>query len=271
MNIKGKTLLILILTSLWLPLAQAQTEVITAKYKYESRKECSSDSGTTFLTYHIRPDIMRLDFNGPSSNSSIIYQPASQKIWVLYRHEKVYYIMTAEDIKLLEDQIKTAGEEMIRSQQNMSDQDKKSMEVLWANGNPFELDEPVYVQVKKKDSLVSQLMCKRYDGQLKNGTVKRAYTNNLKSTGFKDDQLAILNSFCDFMGDGTRVLAGNMDFVSFRKWDIGAYPILVENRAGKVLCSSLLLQEIYHMNRKDEFFVIPNGFGVIDNPVGISH
>ena len=74
--------------------------------------------------------------------------------------------------------------------------------------------------------------------------------------------------FSDFMGDGVSLLTGNMDFTSFKKWDFGAYPILIENRAGDVLCTSLLLQEIYRQKRKDDFFVIPNGFGLIDNPVG---
>jgi hypothetical protein len=101
--------------------------------------------------------------------------------------------------------------------------------------------------------------------------VKRVFANNLKSTGLKDDQLAILTSFSDFIGEGTRILAGNMDFLSFKKWDFGAYPILIENRGGKVLCSSLLLKEIFKQKRNDDFFVIPNGYNLIDNPVGTQH
>ena len=272
MNIQHKSIFVfLIISGLFLSAVNAQKEVVTVKYRYESKKECSSDSGITYLTYHIRPDIMRLDFNGPSSNSSIIYQPSAKKVWVIYRHEKVYYIMTNDDIKLLEDQIEIARQEMIRSQQGLSDQDKKAVQSIWPNGNPFETENTTYEPVKKKDSLVSQLMCKRFDGQLPNGSVKRVYVHNLKSTGLKDDQLAILTSFGDFMGYGSQMLAGNLDFVSFKKWDIGGYPILIEKRGGDVVCTSLLLNEIYTKKRKDDFFVIPNGYGIIDNPVGTGY
>ena len=260
--------LLLFISVLYSPGAKAQNEVITLKFKYESKRECSSDSGITFLTFHIRPDIVRLDFKGPTSNSSIIYQPSSERLWALYHHEKRYFAMTAEDIEMVERQIKGAKEEMIKSQEALTDKEKNSAYNLWPTGTPFDVDNPTYIQVKKKDSLVSQLMCKRYDGKLKDGKVKRVYIHNLKSTGLKDDELSILTAFSDFMGDGVRILAQNMEFTSFKKWDVGGYPILIETRSEEVLCSQLLLKEIYRQKRKDDFFTIPVYYGVIDNPMG---
>jgi len=176
--------------------------------------------------------------------------------------------MTAEDIEMVERQIEGAKAEMMKSQEALSEKEKKSSYNLWPTGTPFEVDNPTYVQVKKKDSLVSQLLCKRYDGKLRDGNVKRVYVHNLKSTGLKDDELNMLTNFSDFMGDGTRILSQNMDFTAFKKWELGAYPILIEKRSGNVLCSSFLLQEIYRKKRKDAFFTIPLEYVVIDNPMG---
>jgi len=259
-------LLCLIAFSQWSLVAQTNTIVI--KIQHKATKLCNSDSGITNLTYYVRPDILRIDLNGPHANSAFIFQPSSEKIWVLYHHEKVYYSMSKTDMEVVNSEIKKAEEEIKRKIEAEKAAGNDASSIIWSDGHPLQSDNLEYLAMKKQDSLISLLMCKKYQAMRKDGGQNIMFLNNLKSTGVKDEELQILNLFAEFMGKGTSVLAGSMDFTAFRKRDQNAYPILIENKKNKEVCNQLLLKIMYRDVTKDELFKVPVNFGKLENPLG---
>ncbi|MEQ9064409.1 MAG: hypothetical protein RIE58_09550 [Vicingaceae bacterium] len=246
----------------------SQSNLIYAKVRHDATGRCG-DSTMTTLTYYIRPDILRIDFRGPKANSSMIYQPAKQRVWVLYHHEKRFYSMNKEDIENYDSQIKGAAEEMRLRLEKLSERERKENMELFPAGSPFLLNDIHYQGVKKKDSLISQLICKRYDAVLEDGSRRRAYLNSFKGTGINESDLGILRQFSDFMGKGSKVMSASLDFSSFYKWDEGGYPVLVETWKGDELCNTLWMSMLRRGSKKDKFFTIPIEYAKMNNPMGI--
>ena len=240
------------------------------KIRHQATGRCNSDTTITYLTYYIRPDIIRLDFNGRSANSSMIYQPSSKKIWVVYHHEKRFYSMDEDDMSMYDQKVRGAASEYEFKRNQMSEEEKERSPDVFSGSNPLLAENEVYTYRKHMDSLVSQLMCRRYDARLSDGRLKKVYLNNFKSMKIDDASLSILQEFHDFMGVGSQVMAGSLDFTAFRKWDQGGYPVLVETWSASMLCNTLWMTSISREKKKDDFFKVPYSFSRIDNASGRS-
>ena len=246
----------------------SQTNGIVIKAEYRSTRVCNSDSTRNKITYHIRQDILRVDIKGIAANTSIIYQPLSDKIWVLYHHEKVYYTMNSSELKFLEEEVAKQSDDF---QKSIADRDSVGREqtmMIWPDGNPFAFEDPEYTLIKKKDSLISQLMCDKYEGNRNGRTVQLMFVNNFKTMGIKDDELQILQEFSVFMGKGFKALSGNMDVTNLYKKDVSGYPILIENVNRGVLCNTYKIKNIYRMLLDNKLFEIPLAYGKFENPLG---
>ncbi len=260
-------LLIIFMLLIYLGLsAQGNSIVIVAEYK--ATRQCSTDSTLNIMTYSIREDILRLDMKGSNANSSIIYQPSTDKLWVVYHHEQVYYSMTGDEMRQLEAMVIQQSDEFKRSLDLLDSSARAEKLSIWPGGDPFLFADPEYKLVNKKDSLISQLLCDRYEGINQNGNLSVFYSNSLKTTGLKESELNILKQFSDFMGKGVKALSGSMDFSNIYKKDVGDFPILIENYSGSSLCNHLWLKFIYRDNLPNSFFEIPIQFGKMDNPLG---
>jgi hypothetical protein len=245
----------------------AQSNGIVIKAKFKANKVCSSDSTRNTITYHIRKDILRVDIDGPAANSSIIYQPVSDKIWVLFHVEQVYYSMVGHELVTMTEEVRKQADEFAKSLSEMNENTREQMEMVWPDGNPFMFEDPPYKLIAKKDSLVSQLMCDKYLGEFSNGNRQFLFTSNLKTTGIKEDELEILNAFAQFMGKGVKAISGNMDFTAIRKKENG-YPVLMENYSGKSLCNTYWVFQIYRDKLDNKLFQIPLAYGKFENPLG---
>ena len=100
------------------------------------------------------------------------------------------------------------------------------------------------------------------------GTEKIVFKNNLKTTKILDEELSILTDFTSFLGEGTKLLAGSLDFTAFIKGSDKAYPILIENRSGNRICNKLQVMSISRQKTKDELYKVPIDYVKLDNPLG---
>ena len=176
--------------------------------------------------------------------------------------------MSGEEMKGLEKEVIRKSEEFEYDLSLLDSSALEDMKLLWPDGNPFMFEDPEYTLVNKKDSLVSQLLCDKYVGRLKGGMMQYFYSNTLKTTGIKDDELEILKEFSEFMGKGVKALSGNMDFANIYKKEVGAYPILTENFSGDELCNIFWMKSIYRFNLSNALFEVPISYGKFDNPLG---
>lgn len=248
---------------------KAQSNAIVIEALFESTKKCSSDSTKNRITYTIRKDIMRLDIKGPLVNSSIVFQPASNKIWVMYHHEKVYYSMDRQEMRVLDEQVIKEAEEFKKAFDAMDSASQLQTSMLWPDGNPFMFDDPDYEFLGKKDTLISQMFCSKYHGKLNNGNDQYVYINDFKRLGLKREELEILNTFNEFMGLGVKALSGNMDFANiYFKENLKGYPVLIQNWFGDTVCNYYWLQFIYRDKVDNQFFEIPLPYGKFENPLG---
>jgi len=247
---------------------QSQVDGIVIEAEYKATGLCSSDSTKNNITYYIRKDILRVDIRGTMANSTIVFQPSTNKIWVLYHHEMLYYSMDKTEMNSLETVVINQSKEFQNSIANMDSTSRDQTLMIWPDGNPFMFEDPEYEVVNKKDSLISQLICDKYSGNLNNGNIQMLFVNNLKTTGIKDDELQILNNFSVFMGKGVKALSGNMDFANIYKKDVGGYPILIETFGGNMLCNMYWLKFIYRKKLDNKIFEIPLAYGKFENPLG---
>lgn len=246
--------------------SQKNTIVLVAEYRTDGR--CSTDSALYNIIYKVREDILKLDIHGPQSNSSIIYQPSTEMLWVLYHYETLYYSMNKEHVTMLENEIKVKSDEFEATYEAMDEASKEQTKMLWPAGNPFKFEKPEYNLVNKKDSLVSQLLCDKYSAEISNGNMQHIFFNNLKSMDIKSDELKVLESFNQFLGNGVKAISGNMDFSAIRFRDEGL-PILFENFYGKNLCNQYWVKQIFRAKFDNQEFEIPVHYGKYENPLGI--
>lgn len=246
--------------------AQNNSVIIEAHFKASGK--CSSDTTFNKVVYHVRNDILRVDMNGPTANSSIIFQPASGKIWVLFHLEQVYYSMTREEMDSLEWKVRQESAAFDSAMARLSGKDREATLAAWPDGNPFVFEEAQYSLVKKKDSLINNLLCDKYSGGLNKDNLKITFLNNLKTTGITFDEIAILSEFSQFMGKGVKALSGNMDFCSVRKLEAGGLPILTQNFKGDILCSRFEIVRIWRAKTGNSRYQIPVSYSRFENPLG---
>lgn len=247
----------------------SQNNGIVLEVEYRATRKCSTDSSRFKIIYSVRKDIMRLDIKGATANSSIIYQPATQKIWVLYHHEMLYYSMDKSQMLMLDDTVKKKSEEFQRTFEAMDEASKEQTKMLWPDGNPYQFEEPVFGLLGKKDTLISQLLCDKYFADISNGNKQHMYINNLKTTGIKLEELEVLSRFNDFLGKGVKIISGNLDFSAIYKREQDGIPILFENFYGRDVCSYYHVKFIYRKKLNDDEFIIPMAYGKYENPLGV--
>lgn len=247
----------------------SQNNGIVLEVEYRATRKCSTDSSRFKIIYSVRKDIMRLDIKGATANSSIIYQPSTQKIWVLYHHERLYYSMDQAQMLMLEDTVKSKSEEFQRTFEAMDEASKEQTKMLWPDGNPYIFEEPNFSLVGKKDTLISQLLCDKYFADISNGNKQNMYINNLKTTGIKLEELEVLMQFNEFLGRGVKIISGSLDFSAIYEREQGGIPILFENFYGRDICSYYHVKFIYRKKLNNDEFIIPIAYGKYENPLGV--
>ena len=263
-----KQILVFLSSTLLMLNLYSQANGIFIQAEYKSTRTCSSDSSRYIVNYSLRQDLLKVDLRGPRAQNSIIYQPSTNTLWMVYHVEKAFYSMTGEMMKTYNREVEKQAEEFIQSLEKMDEKTREQTKVMWPTGNPFAFEYPEYELKKKEDSLVSQLLCKKYYGVMTNGNEQYVYLNNLKYTGMKKTELQILTDFMEFMGSGVKAMSGNLDFTAIHFREEGGMPILIENKNGDNLCSYFWVKHINRMNLEDSEFQIPITYSKINNPLG---
>ncbi len=157
-------------------------------------------------------DAHRFSFDMP--DGKVIFRGDEERLWVIDKEENSYQEITRKTLDELKTTMNAAMAEMREKLAQLPPEQREQMEQLMEGKFP-DLDDPPVLEIRKtgESETIGAFPCDAYEVVKEGNPEVRIWSTDFKRTGLRKGDLAVLDEFTAFIGNGLPMFESMMSAV----------------------------------------------------------